>query len=261
MVTGATSFRNKHSIDRGEKVSSTSQAGEPDRPNDDQIRIFISMIMVLVAVGTVFALTGTAKAVVIAAVLLALTSIVANFIWGHRRPLTAIAAVLIAVGAGSAGAVSMRQYDIDHITLIPAVAPKSPSSTRVPVVSINVPEPARPGNPPPKVGCVQGLQGTARLPSDETLLIGNAVGNSGLYFYVPVSWERPGKWTATGFFGTKADTGSMFNLIAVVVPKDLAAYLVAAYNNRGHTYLAVPGLPPSPMHVAAFEKVRRSSCV
>ncbi len=165
-----------------------------------------------------------------------------------------------------AGALAVLLTAIGVIVAYPFTpTPAKPSKhhrTFVPVVNINVPQPASPGNPLPLVKCIQSFQGSASLTGNQTLLIGNADAGTDNYFYVPVRWTTDHRdWVAKVYFGTgNAQTSHRFLVIAAVMSKDLADYLVAAYNHQHNAYLAVPNLPPRPIYVAKYEKVRRAKC-
>jgi hypothetical protein len=127
-------------------------------------------------------------------------------------------------------------------------------------IKFDVPEPALPGNPLPLVGCVAAVHGSGKLSPGYTLLIGNALRGANTYYFQPVSWPQPDRWVSTNYFGVWSDGGQPFKVVAVVMPKALATYLVSAYQaNRppGSPYLAGPGIPPAPGIFATKEWVRR----
>jgi hypothetical protein len=138
-----------------------------------------------------------------------------------------------------------------------------PSQVHYPVITISVPAPPAPGDPPPTVGCVQTVTGTGNLPSDDTLIIGNVKSGTENYFFVPIqpNVDQQGNWTATAYFGQRADGGKNFRLVVIIIPQNLATYMHNTYifqRSKRVAYLAGPGLPPAPAHVALRENVVRS---
>jgi hypothetical protein len=183
---------------------------------------------------------------------------------GNRYSRTQITvAVITAIGAAVAAYFTGHAtgYSPTHGTY--RIVP-SGNSAPAPNVVITVPQPASLGKPLPAVRCMTTVKGTAKLPRGEVLIIGNAEVGSKTYYYQPVSWPSTHQWVSSIYPGVPDETGNVFNVIAVVMPARLENWVAGAYETdrppHGSSYLAAPGLPPSPAKVVQAEKVRRAPC-
>ena len=175
---------------------------------------------------------------------------------GWATVLAPVLAAVIAIG----GAYFVGRSTAPQHTATPPRHRATPSPIAKPI-QFNIPEPARPDNPLPRVKCFAPVDGSGKLSVGYTLLIGNTVEGSNTYYFQPVRWPTADRWVSKNYFGIWSDGGHRFRLIAVVMPTALANYLVNANQidrPPGSPYLAGQGIPPAPAVMAAKEFVRRA---